>query len=86
MASNRERLLHKYELLHIAPSAVYCWLWKLGFKYKHRRKGYYVDGPEKPATIENKKQLQINTYHMRGEQTDESKSLYLKPPIWKKNI
>ena len=35
------------------PSTVYCSLmtW-LGFRYAPRKKGYYVDGHEKPATIQ----------------------------------
>lgn len=48
-----------------------------------QKKGYYVYGPKKPETIEKKKNLQINTYNMRGELTDGSKYLFLKPPIWK---
>jgi hypothetical protein len=36
---------------------VYRWLIKLGFGYETRRKGYYVDGHEKPDTIQYRKQF-----------------------------
>jgi hypothetical protein len=49
--------LSEYGLTHIDPSTVYRWLQKLGFKYEPRRKGYYVDGHEKPATIEYRKKF-----------------------------
>ena len=37
------------------PSTVYRWTTGLGFRYAPRnKKGYYVDGYEKPATIQNR--------------------------------
>jgi hypothetical protein len=52
-----EKLLQEYRLTSINPSTVYRWLRKLRFKYETRRKGYYVDGHEKPRTIEYRKQF-----------------------------
>ena len=34
------------------PSTIYRWMTWLGFRYAPRKKGYYVDGHEKPATIQ----------------------------------
>jgi hypothetical protein len=39
----------------ISISTVSRWLNVLGLKYELRRKGYYVDGHEKPVTIEYRK-------------------------------
>jgi hypothetical protein len=36
----------------VSPSTIYCWMTCLGFRYGPRKKGYYVDGHEKPATIQ----------------------------------
>jgi len=52
-----KKILKQYGLTCIDPSTVYRWMQKLGFKYEPRRKGYYVDGHEKPATIEYRKQF-----------------------------
>jgi hypothetical protein len=52
-----KEILKEYGLTCIDPSTVYRWLQKLGFRYEPRRKGYYVDGHEKPATIEYQKQF-----------------------------
>ena len=52
-----KEILKEYGLTCIDPSTVYRWLQKLGFRYEPRRKGYYVDGHEKPATIEYRKQF-----------------------------
>jgi hypothetical protein len=56
-----EEILQEYRLTSINPSTVYRWLIKLGFRYETRRKGYYVDGHEKPGTIEYRKQF-VNRY------------------------
>ena len=45
-------LLREYGLKTICPSTIYRWLKKLGFVYEPRKKGYYVDGHEKPSTVE----------------------------------
>ena len=46
------RLMQEHGLKKICPSTIYGWMKLLGFKYEPRKKGYYVDGHEKPATIE----------------------------------
>jgi DNA-binding transcriptional regulator YhcF (GntR family) len=50
-------LLQEYRLTSINPSTAYQWLIKLGFIYETRRKGYFVDGHEKPGMIEYRKQF-----------------------------
>jgi len=45
------RVLNEYGLTHIDPTTVGRWMRKLGFVYEPRKKGYYVDGHEKPATV-----------------------------------
>ena len=35
----------------LCPITVYRYMVRLGFKYKTRQKGFYVDGHERPATI-----------------------------------
>jgi hypothetical protein len=52
-----EKLLWEYRLTSNNPSIVYWWLIKLGFRYETRRKGYYIDGHEKPGMIEYRKQF-----------------------------
>jgi hypothetical protein len=42
-------------------STVCRWMKSLGFKYELQTKGYYVDGHEKPTTIEYHKQF-ITSY------------------------
>ena len=49
---NLKIMLNEYGLTNICPITVYRWMINLGFRYKERRKGYYVDGHERPATIE----------------------------------
>jgi hypothetical protein len=45
--------LQQYGLGKFCPSTIYCWLKLLGFKYEPRQKSYYyVDGHEKPSTVE----------------------------------
>ena len=44
-------MLRSYRLRSISPATIYRWLLLLGFNYKTRRKGYYVDGHERPVTI-----------------------------------
>ena len=50
-----KQVLKPYRLTCISISTVSRWMNVLGFKYELRRKGYYVDGHEKPATIEYRK-------------------------------
>jgi len=45
-------LLQQHGFGKICPSKIYHWLKLLGFKYEPRQKGYYVDGHEKPSTVE----------------------------------
>jgi hypothetical protein len=47
----------RYGLKTISMSTVCHWIKCLGFKYEVRRKGYYVDGHKKPATIKYHKQF-----------------------------
>jgi hypothetical protein len=44
--------LRPYGLTCVSPSTVYRWMLCLGFRYEPRRKGYYVDGHERPATVQ----------------------------------
>jgi hypothetical protein len=46
-----QQLLKTYRLTCICLSTVYRWIKKLGFSHEPRKKGYYVDGHEKEATI-----------------------------------
>jgi hypothetical protein len=46
------KVIKKYGLTKVCPATVYKWMKCLGFKYETRRKGYYVDGHEKPSTVE----------------------------------
>jgi hypothetical protein len=48
-------LLKKYNLTCRSTSMIARWMEKLGFKYEQQKKGYYIDGHEKPATIEYRK-------------------------------
>ena len=43
--------LRKYGLTKVCPSMVCKWMHQLGFHYETQKKGYYVDGHEKPATV-----------------------------------
>jgi hypothetical protein len=40
---------------------IYGWMKLLGFKYEPRKKGYYFDGHEEPATIEYRNSF-VNRY------------------------
>jgi hypothetical protein len=46
-----EGMYHEHRFKTICPSTIYKWLKLLGFRCEPRRKGYYVDGHEKPKTI-----------------------------------
>jgi hypothetical protein len=45
-------ILSQYGLTCVSPSTVYRWMTSLGFRYEPCQKGYYVDGHERPATIQ----------------------------------
>ena len=45
-------LIFEFVLKKICPSTIYKWLKLLGIKHKSQRKGYYVDGNEKPETVD----------------------------------
>jgi TfoX/Sxy family transcriptional regulator of competence genes len=47
-----KKFLANYGLTCISNATVYRWMLRIGFKHETRRKGYYVDGHEKKATIE----------------------------------
>jgi hypothetical protein len=46
------QLFKEYGLSCLCHVTTYCWMLLLGFHHETRRKGYYVDGHEKKATIE----------------------------------
>ena len=50
--SKLRRILVPHGLTCVGPSTVYRWMIRLGFRYAARKKGYYVDGHEKPATVQ----------------------------------
>ena len=50
-ADTAKVMLRPYHIKTICPSTIYKWLIVLGFKYQTRRKGYYVDGHERPRTV-----------------------------------
>jgi hypothetical protein len=47
-----QQILVPHGLTCVSPSTIYCWMIRLGFRYAARKKGYYVDGHAKPATIQ----------------------------------
>ena len=49
--NEQKKVLTQYVHTCICPSTVYQWMIHLGFKYEPRKKGYYVDGHEKLATV-----------------------------------
>jgi hypothetical protein len=63
-----EQLLHENQLTKVSGTTIFRWMRWLGFKYKMRRKCYYVDGYEKPETKKNRKTMEIkylkNELHM----------------------
>ncbi len=61
-------LLGKCGLKTISVSTVCHWMKCLGFKYEVQKKGYYVDGHEKPSTVEHRKHFvsQYLTYEHRA--------------------
>jgi len=63
-----KKLLGKYGLKTSSVSTVCWWMKCLGFKCAVRKKGYYVDGHEKPGTIEYRKHFvsRYLTYERRA--------------------
>ncbi len=47
----KQIIIQCYGLTKRCSGTVYRWLKLLGFTYEAQRKGYYVDGHEKPATV-----------------------------------
>jgi hypothetical protein len=47
-----KKFIANYGLTCISIETVYRWMLRIGFKHETRRKGYFVDGHEKKATIE----------------------------------
>jgi TfoX/Sxy family transcriptional regulator of competence genes len=47
-----KKFMANYGLTCICNETVYRWMLRIGFKHETRRKGYFVDGHEKKATIE----------------------------------
>ena len=50
-AFTTDDLLKENGLKTLSVPTVYRWLWKLGFKYKVRKKCYYVDMHKKPENV-----------------------------------
>jgi hypothetical protein len=46
------KLLKEYGLECLSQTTTYRWMLQLGFRYETRRKGYYVDGHERKATVQ----------------------------------
>ena len=51
----KEDVLQKYKLTSICFQTIYNWMNKFGFKYRPRRKTFYVDGHERPETVDYRK-------------------------------
>ena len=51
----KEDVLQKFQLTSICFQTIYNWMNKFGFKYQPRRKTFYVDGHERPETVEYRK-------------------------------
>jgi hypothetical protein len=78
----KQKILRQYGLTKVCPSTVYKWMKLLGFTYSARRKNYYVDGHEKPATIEYRhkfceRYLQNELRTHRWIQVEKKKAEYL---------
>ncbi len=58
LQENNHAALRTYQA---CPGAIYRWLKLVGFTYEAQRKGYYVDGHEKPATVTYHKDF-VNKY------------------------
>ena len=52
---SKEDILKKYGLTCLCMQSIYNWMRQFGFKYKPRRKTFYVDGHEKAETVEYRK-------------------------------
>jgi hypothetical protein len=63
----KQIILQRYRLTKLCPGAVYRWLRLLGFNYEAQRKGYYVDGHEKPYTVTYRKDF-VKKYLMEEVQ------------------
>jgi hypothetical protein len=50
-----QQVLKPYRLTSLSISTVSQWLQALGFKYEIRKKGYYINGHEKPSTLAYRK-------------------------------
>ena len=48
---DQEKFFEEYKLKTLAPSSVYTWVVKLGYKYQHHRKCYYVDSHKSPENV-----------------------------------
>jgi hypothetical protein len=47
----KKKNLKHYRLSKVAMQTIYRWMKALGFRYEMQKKGYYVDGHEKPSTV-----------------------------------
>jgi hypothetical protein len=66
-ASAKKIILQHYGLTKLCPGTVYRWLRLLGFNCEAQRKGYYVDGHEKPDTVTYQKDF-VKKYLMEEVQ------------------
>jgi len=64
----KQIILQRYGLTKLCSGTVYRWLRLLGFNYEAQRKGYYVDGHEKPDTVTYRKDF-VKKYLMEEVQT-----------------
>jgi hypothetical protein len=55
--SIKKELFEQYGLKKLCISTVYRWMRALGFKFEVHKKGFYVDGHEKPATLHYRKKF-----------------------------
>ena len=74
--------MNEYGLTKLCPITVYRWMVRLGFQYKARKKGHYVDRHEKPNTITYrnkfcKRYLQYEVRMFRWIQISKNRSLEL---------
>jgi hypothetical protein len=66
--SDKKNILGKYGLKLFSISTVYWWMRALPFKDEVRKKGFYINGHEKPVTLEYRKKCfsQYMAYERRA--------------------
>jgi len=71
-------MLQEYGHKTICPLTIYHWLKKLGFVYELRKKGYYVDGHERPLMVKYQNNLSNDISPMKDECTNGFRSHKMK--------